>query len=130
MPADALTGTAVAILILVGLGIGAFFKFGPGKTLGALADAILGEPAIRDRAGRKIQDERPGLVARTDVLEDAVTKLVDQDARITRLEHGHLQHDAAIAALIASTFEKGAKSALQAEELKNRDIVEGEVEDA
>lgn len=126
---DPLALAATGTLVLVGVGIGAFFRFGPGKTLGALADAILGEPAVHDRAGREIEPASPGLVARTKTLEEAVALLVDQDARIAKLEHGQLQHDAAIAALIATTFEKGAESALKAEEMRQADVVDAEVEE-
>jgi hypothetical protein len=55
----------------------------------AVAEAILGEPAVHDLAGKIIAPAQPGLVARTSTLEQAVSTLVDQDARIKYLETNH-----------------------------------------
>ena len=52
----------------------------------AVAEAILGEPEVRDLAGKVIAPSKPGLVSRTSTLEQAVSTLVDQDARIKLLE--------------------------------------------
>lgn len=78
---------------LLGAGIGAWFRFGPGARVGAVADAILGSPVIRDRHGGVIDNGQPGLVQRVGTLEDAIKLLVDQDFRLTVLENGHIDHE-------------------------------------
>jgi hypothetical protein len=55
----------------------------------AVAEAILGEPAVHDLAGNIIMPSKPGLVSRTSTLEAAVSTLVDQDTRIKHLETDH-----------------------------------------
>lgn len=84
----------------------------------AMADALLGEAVVRDRQGKIIDPGKPGLVARTVGLEEAVATLVNQDARIKAVEAKTSEHDTAIAAIIAHTFDSGARSALEAERLR------------
>lgn len=48
----------------------------------AVADAILGEEAVKDRAGREIQPSRPGLVSRVGSVEHTLALLVETNARL------------------------------------------------
>lgn len=89
---DPLTITASGILILLGLGIGAFFRFGPGKMLGAMSDALLGTPDVKDRRGAVISEGTPGLVAlqrdhsdRLRLVEEAVVEFRHSIALYTEL---------------------------------------------
>lgn len=60
--------------LLLGAGIGAWFRFGPGARVGAVADAILGTPAIKDRQGGTLDPGNPGLVHRVAQVEEAVVE--------------------------------------------------------
>lgn len=96
-------------------------------------DAVLGKPQTNDRAGREMAAAEPGLIHRVSELERTVKTLAEivahqnaTDKRVDRLDHRVGEHDSAIAALIATTFDRGAASALKAEELKNRDTIDEE----
>ncbi len=84
-------------------------------------NAILGESEIRDASGAILQPAKPGLVARTATLEQAVGVLVDQDSRLKKIERIQARHesdhdtyDSTLAALIGATYERGSASALAA----------------
>lgn len=126
---DPITYTATAVLILVGVGIGAFFRFGPGKVLGAVADAILGSPPIRDRRGELIDDGSPGLVHRVAQVEEAVVEFRHMVGLLTETQKRLDQHDAAINALIAGSLERAATAMSSAELLRlvnDRDVLDVE----
>lgn len=123
--------TATAVLVGVGLGIGAFFRFGPGKILGALADAILGSPPVRDRRGELIDDGSPGLVHRVSQVEEAVVEFRHMVGLLTETQKRLDQHDAAINALIAGSLERAATAMSSAEMLRlvnDRDVITVEEE--
>lgn len=112
---------------------------------GEIHIAILGEPEKVDSSGTVIREKRPGLVALqradskrlakveeavvgmnhlTGLFTEAMKRMDVQDSRLA-------EHDSAIAALIATTFDRGASAALEAERLKaanNGDTIEGEVD--
>lgn len=101
-------------------------------------DAILGQPEETDVSGAVIQPARPGLVAlqradsaRLAKVEEAVvamnhlTGLFTEAMKRMDVHEGRLsEHDHAIAALIATTYERGAKTVLEAERLKSKDVVD------
>lgn len=114
----------------------------------AMAAALLGRREIRDHAGGILVPKELGLVAKVDGLERDVSDatatlstLVDQNTRITALETGYVslaarvasretkdgEQDAAIAAILANTYERAADTTLQAEEKRTHNIIEGEV---
>lgn len=127
-----LTYTATGTLLLVGLGIGAFFRFGPGKILGALADAMLGSPPIRDRRNEIIDPGKPGLVHRVDQVEEAVVEFRHLVGLLTETQHTLARHDAAINALIAGSLERAATAMSSAEMLRlvnERDTLDAETEE-
>jgi hypothetical protein len=91
---DPLTISAYGALGIIAIGIGAFFRFGPGKTLGAIADALFGTPTTRDRSGEVMEEGRPGLVHRVASVEEAVVEfrhvvglLTETQKRIDLLEN-------------------------------------------
>lgn len=99
-------------------------------------DAILGEGPILDRNGKVMQEGQPGLIHRVSEVEHAVKTLAEvvanQHAMNRRVEAAEYRldrhdrrfegHDESIAALIASTFERGANATLTAaERLKDAD---------
>lgn len=97
----------------------------------AMAAALLGRAEIRDNAGGILVPKELGLVAKVDELDRTVATIVNQDTRIKALETGFVslsskdaEHDAAIAAIIAHTFDAGARASLEAERLKARGVRE------
>lgn len=123
----AITYTATTVLILVGIGIGAFFRFGPGKILGALGDAMLGSPQIRDRRGEVLDPGSPGLVHRVAQVEEAVVEFRHMVGLLTETQKRLDQHDAAINALIAGSLERAATAMSSAEMLRlvnDRDVLD------
>lgn len=126
---EPITYTASAVLVLVGLGIGAFFRFGPGKTLGALGDAMLGSPQIKDRRGEVIDPGSPGLVHRVAQVEEAVVEFRHLVGLLTETQKRLDRHDAAIEALIAGSLERAATAMSSAELLRlvnDRDVLDVE----
>lgn len=115
---DPVTFAPYAVLVLVGVGIGAFFRFGPGKVLGAVADAILGSPQIKDRRGEVIDEGAPGLVHRVAQVEEAVVEFRHMVGLLTETQKRLDQHDAAINALIAGSLERAATAMSSAEMLR------------
>lgn len=104
----------------------------------AIATALLGRAEVTDNAGGILVPKELGLVAKVDMLDRTVTTLVDRDSRIKALEAAYVslttrvdakdaEQDAAIAAIIAHTFDTGAQANLEAERLKARGTIEGEV---
>jgi alpha-D-ribose 1-methylphosphonate 5-triphosphate synthase subunit PhnG len=105
----------------------------------AMADAILGEPAVLDRSSNEIQPPRPGLVHRVGTVEDAIVEFrhaigvytevlgrldrVEQD--VASLKDARVQH-------IVSAAERAATAAASAEMLRlaaERDTIRGDVDD-
>lgn len=82
-------------LAFLGLGIGAWFRFGPGAKFGAMADAILGTPKVLDRGGGILEQGSPGLTQRVSTLEDAINTLADQQR--TLAEHTQQINDLRLA---------------------------------
>lgn len=98
----------------------------------AMATALLGTAEVRDNAGGILVPKAVGLVAKVEnlgldvsilgrdvsTLDRTVSTLVNQDSRIKALEAKDAEHDAAIAAIIAHTFDAGANAQLEAERLR------------
>lgn len=76
------------------------------KRSGAVADAILGEEPVHDRAGREIQPARPGLVSRVGSVEHAVALLVETNTRLENHEDRLDGHDKAIKELQEQAIER------------------------
>ncbi|MBO9522839.1 MAG: hypothetical protein J7518_15000 [Nocardioidaceae bacterium] len=111
-----------------------------------VVDTIAGrDEPIRDRAtGRELVPAMPPLANRLDSLEDAVKTLIevvadqhetrqmvdDHETRIGVNEGRLNEHDSAIAAILAATYDRGAESALKAEELRQSETVDGKVEES
>lgn len=108
-------------------------------------DAILGEAAVLDRRGDIINPGKPGLVALQQASDARLAKVEEAVVAINHLTgmyaesmkrhdvtDGRLaEHDSAIAAIIAHTFDVGAKAALEVERLRaanNKSAVDGEVD--
>lgn len=128
---EPITYTATGVLILVGVGIGAFFRFGPGKTLGALGDAMLGSPQIRDRRGEILDPGSPGLVHRVAQVEEAVVEFRHLIGLLTETQKRLDRLDAAVNALIAGSLERAATAMSSAELLRlvnDRDVIDVEPE--
>lgn len=71
--------------ILLGAGIGAWFRFGPGARVGAVADAILGSPEVKDRRGGTLDPGNPGLVHRVAQVEEAVVEFRHMTGLLTEV---------------------------------------------
>lgn len=88
------------IITLVGGAIPIWLWVRPAvKRSAAVADAILGEEAVRDRAGKEIQSARPGLVSRVGAVETTLALLVETNARLN-------DHDARIKTLETAAVER------------------------
>lgn len=78
--------TIASIATLIGILCGAItiwvFVRPTAKRSAAVADAILGEEVVYDRAGKEIQPARPGLVSRVGSVEHAVALLVETNTRL------------------------------------------------
>lgn len=78
---------AATLVTLVGGGISIWVFVRPAfKRSRAVADAILGEESVHDRAGKEIQPARPGLVSRVGSVEHAVALLVETNTRLDNHE--------------------------------------------
>lgn len=87
----------------------------------AVADAILGEEAVQDRAGREIQSARPGLVSRVGVVEHALAVLVDTNKRIDDHEGRIKTLELAAVERIVMHAENAAVLGLVGDEMKEKD---------
>lgn len=120
-----LASVALVVSLLGGGGLVTWWQASKPSRLRAeaVADAILGEPEVRDRAGNVIRDGQPGLVHRVSTVEEAVKMLAATQAghsalekRVERNESRLDGHDQTLAFLIGEKFEKGAEAALRATE--------------
>jgi len=126
MPDPSSPGTWIgALLLIIGFAIGTWLRIGPGKQISAMADAMLGTAEVKDRSGKVSLPAQPGLVHRTNTLEESVKTLIElvaeQRVIATRVDLHETRlndHDTSIAALIASTFERGAHATLTAAEIQ------------
>ena len=95
----------------------------------AVADAILGEEAVRDRSGEVIQPSRPGLVHRVGTVEEAVIKMGDLAGLITEALRRIDTIDSRVQVLEHAAMEKivtKAESAAMWKVLADRDVIDGE----
>lgn len=98
---------AITILTLLGGAITVWVFVRPAFMRSrAVADAILGEEPVNDRAGREIQPARPGLVSRVGSVEHAVALLVETNTRLDNHENRLDAHDARIKELQEQTIER------------------------
>lgn len=124
-----LTVTAYAVLAIVGVGIGAFFRFGPGKTLGAVADAILGSPIIKDRRGEVIDAGSPGLVHRVAQVEEAVVEFRHMVGLLTETQKHLSLLDNRLTTLEEARVERlvtQVESAHMWRAVADKDVIDGE----
>lgn len=96
-PIIALIGAVVGILC-GGITIWVFVRPTTQRSA-AVADAILGEKVVHDRAGKEILPARPGLVSRVGGLEHAVALLVETNARLDAHEARLDSHEGEIKTL-------------------------------
>lgn len=87
----------------------------------AVADAILGEEVVRDRAGREIQAARPGLVSRVGTVEHTLALLVETNARIEDHEGRIKSLEMAAMERIVMHAENAAVLGLVGDEIKEND---------
>jgi len=126
---DPVTWTASAVLALVGIGIGAFFRFGPGKVLGAVADAILGSPVIKDRRGEVIDQGSPGLVHRVAQVEEAVVEFRHMVGLLTETQKHLANLDHRVSTLEEARVERlvtQVESAHMWRAVADKDVIEAE----
>lgn len=126
---DPLTWIGGGTLAIVGLGIGAFFRFGPGKTLGAVADAILGSPVIKDRRGEVIDEGSPGLVHRVAQVEEAVVEFRHMVGLLTETQKHLALIDNRVTTLEEARVERlvtQVESAHMWRAVADKDLIEGE----
>lgn len=98
---------AATLLSVVGGAIAVWVFVRPAvKRSRAVADAILGEESVHDRAGREIQPARPGLVSRVGSVEHTLALLVETNARLENHEGRLDGHDAAIRELQEQALER------------------------
>lgn len=103
---------ATTIVTLVGGVIGIWVWVRPAfKRSRAVADAILGEEAVSDRAGKEIQPARPGLVSRVGSVEHAVALLVETNTRLDDHEGRLNGHEEQIKELKEQVIERIAAKA-------------------
>lgn len=105
-------------LVLLGFGLGWFFRFGPGAKMGAVADAILGTPEVKDRRGGVLDPGHTGLVARMSEVEErftgvekALSQLADQQTAILALAERMDRAENTIASLVMASAERAATAA-------------------
>lgn len=125
-----------AVIGVVGFALGTWLRVGPGRQVSDMADAILGKPETKDRAGKVSTPAVPGLVHRTAVLEQAVetlTKVVADQAsyneRLTRVEQKQITHGVRITSLERGEAERVAireESAAMLRLAADRDVVDVE----
>jgi hypothetical protein len=128
----ALTATTlVAIWITWAKFIGPRIKRKWDRLVGIFQTIAGRDPIIDKRTNKVISPAVPHLGEQLSTLNDTVSKLVaviesNQDAhhRIDRHDQILADHDSSIAALIASTFERGATAALVAVEKANSDAID------
>lgn len=112
---DQITFAGALVAVAVGL-ISVWLWVRPGmQRSAAVADAILGEQEVTDRAGKVIAPARPGLVSRTATLEQAVATLVNQDARLAALELTVAGHETRLLATERHALERIVTKAESAE---------------
>lgn len=141
--------TAAEMLAYVGIAGGLVTILGGGGVLGwwwrkqperererergsAVADAILGEPEVRDRSGQVIQQGRPGLVHRVSSVEEAVVQIGNMTGLLNEALKRIDTLDERLAVIERSTIERiltKAESASMWKAIANRDDIDGTAED-
>lgn len=97
------------------------------RVSGAL-DNIGGRSAFHDSATGKLVPAIPPLGERLTGMEATLETLANVNDRLNLHEGRLAEHDSAIAAILANTIHDASEKQLRAEELKSRDVIEGEVE--
>lgn len=98
----------------------------------AVADAILGEPPVKDRNEKVITPGQPGLVHRVAQVEEAVVEFRHVIALYTETQKRLDIHDRAINALIAGSLERAAtamSSAAMWTAVHNKDVIDAASEE-
>lgn len=98
----------------------------------AVADAILGEPAVLDRSNQQIQPPRPGLVHRVGTVEEAVIEFRSVISLLTELQKQVATLDSRLAVLEHSAIERALarhESAEMWRAVANRDVIDGQADD-
>jgi hypothetical protein len=126
---DPLTISAYGALGIIAIGIGAFFRFGPGKTLGAIADALFGTPTTRDRSGEVMEEGKPGLVHRVATVEEAVLEVRHLIALVTETQESVKDLNRRVGAIEEARIERlinQVESAQMWRAVADEDVIEGE----